>query len=894
MNEPATLDQVNGLFGYLNRYGSLLGQRAIEALDPLHVPGRDEPVDCSMYLRTPKTAQAGAVTGAVLLWSRHRSGILCGEMGVGKTLIGAVTADARARFGRRPGFRSLIMAPNHLMEKWMREILKTIPGARVYLFDRSDETTTDDSYKGFLRYIADCRDTLPRVKTMQGQETARPDGTPRDAIRFPAWKKPEGPEFVIVGTNQAKWDPKWNALGQDPRCEATSRRLVVVDVVAQKDGEGNPIFVNRKGKRVPKVKRVTDRVISCPKCGRPVRDEEGHIIDPATADEPLACGTKYLQEIDTPDRRPTGYDRICPIPKAMGDMEAGRVVDWQDRKYEVRTCGEHLWTWTAQPRKWAPARIIHRLARGLFDYFFWDECHDGKTANAAQTLAGAKLSASARRTLEMTGTLIGGKASDLYAQLWRVAPGQLRAEGFEWGRPLPFSREYGRIDTIITTKTGGRERASKVKGSTSMRKEGKAEKREEVKPGIMPALFAKQLIEQSVFLTLPEMGDELPEIMDDERSLIAVPMDEELNRAYRRVEEKLVAAAKDLLKRGSKKLLGTMLRTLLDYPDRPFEWTGPYDDLKAIGYWDDPVEKTRDTWVGVVTPDDLDQDVIRPKEQALLDLCLAEYAEGRQVWVYCEMTCKRDVQGRLATILKNAGLRVKILRSGTVGTREREAWIIQNAPHCDVIISHPKLVSTGLDFFDEARTYNLCTIVRYETTYETNVVRQSGRRHHRVGQWKKCKNFYIYYTGTMQERAVSHVGLKLSAAKQLEGQFSPEGLALLAGDDNNAHMALAKSLEQAIPDAGRAWSGLNDTARRRVKEYGKAIEMLAEMSKETHSNDTKGAIKGIAQTILQMPDDGKVVSQTDAGEVELGREDLARFFAAMQGLGLSLADLPKL
>ena len=54
-----------------------------------------------------------------------------------------------------------------------------------------------------------------------------------------------------------------------------------------------------------------------------------------------------------------------------------------------------------------------------------------------------------------------------------------------------------------------------------------------------------------------------------------------------RLEEILVSTCRDLLQRGSMKLLGAMLVTLLEWPDRPWDWTSPTgkDDHLAVGYW---------------------------------------------------------------------------------------------------------------------------------------------------------------------------------------------------------------------------------------------------------------------------------------------------------------------
>jgi len=65
----------------------------------------------------------------------------------------------------------------------------------------------------------------------------------------------------------------------------------------------------------------------------------------------------------------------------------------------------------------------------------------------------------------------------------------------------------------------------------------------------------------------------------------------------------------------------------------------------------------------------------------------------------------------------------------------------------------------------------------------------------------------LYYRGTLQARAMALMGKKMEAAQALEGKFSAEGLASMAGEEVSAEMALAKSLADRIDegDAARHW-----------------------------------------------------------------------------------------
>ena len=182
-----------------------------------------------------------------------------------------------------------------------------------------------------------------------------------------------------------------------------------------------------------------------------------------------------------------------------------------------------------------------------------------------------------------------------------------------------------------------------------------------------------------------------------------------------------------MMKRRDRRLLGTMLQTLLAYPDHPFGW-GP------VGYRD------AGRLVTVATPPNLAAEVMRPKEQALLDLVRSEAGRRRKVWVYVQYTDRHDVQGRLETLLTRAGLRVAVLRSSVPLVR-REEWIAEHAPRLDVVVSHPRLVETGLDLFDKGGRHNFPTLCFYETGYNLFTLRQASRRSCASARRKRVASF---------------------------------------------------------------------------------------------------------------------------------------------------------
>lgn len=449
----------------------------------------------------------------------------------------------------------------------------------------------------------------------------------------------------------------------------------------------------------------------------------------------------------------------------------------------VEGCGEQLWQEVPSPRRHAPATFVQRQLKGFFDYFIADEAHEEKSADSAQAGALGKLTASCKYTMLLTGTLIGGYAEHLRPLLFRIAPRTLVEEGLRWSDFTKFNERYGRMETTVyesKTESGGTDNRQ------SRGKSGRTTKR--TRPGVVPTLFGRHLLDKAVFLSLDELAENLPSL---EMVQVPVAMDAQLKGEYQRVERILRDKLKEMLVKKDKRLLGAFIQTMLAYPDHPFGW-------KGVGYSEDG------EFIPVVEPKDLGE-AIRPKEQALLDFVAAEHEEGRKVWVYVQYNGAHNVQGRVAGLLEKAGYRVGVMEQ-KVDPKKREAWMAKHGPACDVVVSHPKLVETGLDFFDREMTYNFPTLAFYETGYNLFTLRQAGARSWRIGQNQHCKVAYFAYEDTMQEKALALMGKKLSAAQALEGRFSAEGLAALANDDGD-EMALVKAMFERMDKTGmdRVW-----------------------------------------------------------------------------------------
>ena len=515
-----------------------------------------------------------------------------------------------------------------------------------------------------------------------------------------------------------------------------------------------------------------DGFLRCPHCGLRLVDDER---------EPLRVGRPARDGQAGTDlwKRRTRCMWVLTNHRDKDDPE----VENGDRL--VAGCGSPLWQMNGELQRYEPALFIKRHMRHFFKYLILDEVHEEKGLDTAQGHAAAALAASCSKVIALTGTLIGGYAEHLRPLLFRLSPGSLVQEGLGWSNATAFNERYGRIETRITERSGGQSEDNRMsRGSKSTIKM--------VRPGIMPVLFGRHLIDKAVFLSLSEVADNLPPLAEE---CVPVRMDAELARAYKeQVERPLAEAIKEMMKRQDRRLLGAMLQTLLAYPDYPFRW-------EPVGYWQDGA------FVTVTTPPDLPASVVRPKERALIELVRAEKTKRRKVWVYVQYTDKHDVQARLDKLLTEAGFHVGVLRA-SVPLARREEWIAEHAPSLDVVISHPRLVETGLDLFDKAGRHNFPTLCFYETGYNLFTLRQASRRSWRIGQREACRIVYFHYEDTMQERAMGLMGKKLTAAQALEGSFSSEGLVAMAGADANVELALARSLVERMDegDARRLWS----------------------------------------------------------------------------------------
>jgi superfamily II DNA or RNA helicase len=125
-------DNITDIYSYMREFSTQLGERILEEYPALQ--SFEDPVSPRLdtLLRRPFPAQNIAIMSVAKRWEQFRTALIVAECGTGKTLISLSAIHVHSQ--GKP-YTALAMVPPHLVSKWAREALLTIPGLRVFLID---------------------------------------------------------------------------------------------------------------------------------------------------------------------------------------------------------------------------------------------------------------------------------------------------------------------------------------------------------------------------------------------------------------------------------------------------------------------------------------------------------------------------------------------------------------------------------------------------------------------------------------------------------------------------------------------------------------------------------------------------------------------------------------
>ncbi len=524
------------------------------------------------------------------------------------------------------------------------------------------------------------------------------------------------------------------------------------------------------------------RAFLCPDCGKPIQMEY--------SDD----GSRYLVNADPPFfLKEHKKNRVC---RACGSMlwapvNPARNIPWTKvpgfgwiykplaANYQALTENDvvlgRLREIAANPQCSFPVRgacrrfplstYIKKKMKGRIDAFVADELHEYNN-NSGQGDAMAEIFGASKQFVGMTATLINGYSSGIFHLLYRLVPGLMRKDGKDYRSPQRFDAEYGVVENVYETTDAAynaNRRASKRKTKTRQL------------PGVSPLVFSRFLLEYAAFLSLSDMGKDLP---DYEEIPIPVEMPEDVYDAYKEIEREIRTVLKSDRK-AAQKLLSAYLNLLTVYPDQP------YDQPDIVH----PI----DGHIIAHPSSEACFDDILPKEAAVLEKVREKVSTGGRVMIYTSWT-RTDSQQKLLKLLTGEGIRTEIL-SPSIPPEKREAWVEKRVRSgCQVLITNPRCVETGLDL--NAFT----TLIFYSMGYNLFTLRQAARRSWRINQTAPRVEVYMfYYEDTMQAKAMKLMASKLAVAGIIEGNLSEEGLAAMS-DVKDLTSQMAKELTLGIKD----------------------------------------------------------------------------------------------
>lgn len=410
----------------------------------------------------------------------------------------------------------------------------------------------------------------------------------------------------------------------------------------------------------------------------------------------------------------------------------------------------------------------------------------------------AEICRTADSFIGLTGTLINGYASGLFYLLYRLFPSYMKLDGKEYKSITDFCKEYGVYkETFVTQEDYSVNRRAVTRKT-----------QEQMLPGVSPILYTRFFLQNAVFLSLQDMGKELPEYVEIP---CPIPMDNTVETEYIHLENTF----RDWMRSVAKKnrwALSAFRNLLTVYPDQPYGQKPLIDRRENVIASPRDIGDIQDLW---------------PKDDWVLKKATEKVRAGENVLIYTNWV-RTDTQKKLRDLLKDQGCSTNILPA-SVAPAKREGWIQKQLDSgMRVLICNPTLVQTGLDLNE------FTTIIYFDIAYNLFVFRQSSRRSWRINQKAPRIEVYLpYYTSTIQHRALNLMASKLCAATLIEGfNFSDEGLAAM-GQCHDMTSELARELTNGIK------TSVEDVA----KAFGRMaiLHRNSENAEDSHAADTQAS-----------------------------------------------------
>lgn len=769
------IKEINDLNEYLLEYSPVMLDKVTKLDEPLHQPMSDQALShFDTYERPLFPVQAHVATGAAKALQVQKGIIIQGEMSVGKSAIMTAAVDGYFHLKGQKGYRTCVFVPPTLTEKWAKEEIRhLLPDAEIHLIKR-----TEDLIRIHQSWI----------------QAGRP--------------KPQKPTFFVISFTTMRGDSikqmpfpyKQTSLSKKSEeevqryykngyycsdCGAKLRKKTSSMMVQKANGEQQEVC-QYKDFTGSDLDSKTNKNSVCADCN-------SNIWSPKVK-------TKYASFKDW-----TKYENKLVQAIKEGNKPLQKQLELENRvkPYDAKHSGRAY-------RKIATVEYIRRKMKHFFDALIVDEVHELKSETAQGTALGS-LAKVCKKVVAGTGTLFGGRASDVFYTLWRLFPQKMVKSGFEYSSLMDWNETYGNIERTYYHD------GEVVSNVASRGAQGMLDKTKVV-PGISPYVFTQFLMDTTINVRLKDVWPNPVELINV--PTILVDMSEEQKQAYEHMKEsfeKAIEAAKGTPDVG--KLWLSYIRTGNAYPDNMNRYPNYYlDGNEKNVVWSNAEYR-------------FDEDCMQPKEKKLQEILHTEISEGRPTIIYVSDTGstvkERDIQPRLQKVAEQvSGAKVAILRTNTVTPPKRSEWLKEQVKNgVNVIICSQELVKVGLDLLATP------TLVFYQLSFSLFTLNQAARRHWRIGQTNQCRTFYLGYRETFQAQMAQLIAQKNKASEAMNGDATSDGLNAMLGDTGDLQTLLIQNIKSGnqLKGSTEEWTkAASEESKRVLANIGNVITPVFE------------------------------------------------------------------
>ena len=639
---------------------------------------------------------------------------------------------------KNKGFNALVMCPSHLLENWKNELTRFIPNSRAYIVHNLEE-------------LLDIKDRLTDPYKVENS-------------------------FVILSKEVAK-------IGYGNRPAVLYRTMG-----SYKDERGNikqarNVFICPECGQVltktikvpayPGARRKVDKIVPMEltdmtkenafniTCSNIIRkqNKEGTWVSATCNNRLWTASNRDDENIKWIKLGKSGWFHVDTLEYLTEQMMAAGITSKNadlfaaltEQYNKLRTDGEVVRHFRGT-KKYPIANYIKKRMNDVFDYGIFDESQNYK-GQTEQGHAFHILTQSCKKTINCTGTLMNGYVSSMYYLLYRLFPRTMQNEGYRYCDENEFNRIFG-VYSITSTTQGRNTRRGSMK----------------LLPGISSLVFTKFLLNNTVFVSLEDMTEGLPNYTEIP---YGVDMDSDTREAYEAYERFMrnILTGND---NPNRKYVRQYCKRMLTLPDAPHYLENEYGENDELLFTAPAIEEFNTN-----------------KDQALLDIVNAKVTAGEKVLIYYNDVGTTNLGDHIRLYLNAYGFKSAELKA-SIKAEKREEYInnlVKNGTQ--VLICNPALVETGLNLLD------FTTIVFYQLGYNLNTMRQASRRSWRLSQTKDITVYFLYYNDTTQENTLSLMATKLHAAQSMEGKFSEEGLRAMS-DNQDVLTQIASNVVEGI------------------------------------------------------------------------------------------------